>query len=330
MEGRQYYVAMRLPVKASPHSSLVEGVLVMTFPVTVVTRVVRSNWRNLGLYGVLMLLVACGLGFLLSTSLTRPVRRIGSAVDAIGAGQLHTRAPTDEGPPELRRLAGAINATSSRLIGLLEVQKSFVEDASHQLRTPLTALQLHLENLQHKPERPSPDDFTPLLVEVGRLNRLVESLLELARNEARPVLLAAVDLDQVARERIHYWQPLAEELGITLTVEGAASVPALAIDGVVEQAIDNLLSNAFDATPTGGSIHVVTSSTDHHAHLHVIDTGVGLSAQERQLALRRFWRGRHNPADGSGLGLAVVDQLIRLSGGSVELLESDSGESTRA
>ncbi|NNN01407.1 MAG: HAMP domain-containing protein, partial [Acidimicrobiaceae bacterium] len=134
IEGPQYYVAMKIPTLAKPLpsssvSAPAKSVLIVTYPVTVVTRAIRSDWRNLGLYGVLMLFIAFVLGLILSNSLTRPLRRISAAVDDIGGGQLEVRAPVDDGPPELRRLAEAINSTSTRLINLLGAQKTFVEDA---------------------------------------------------------------------------------------------------------------------------------------------------------------------------------------------------------
>src|SRR5487761_1933649 len=170
IEGPQYYVAMRLPTFATPKGSVEHIVLIVTYPVTIVTKAIRSDWRNLGLYGALMLVIACVLGFLFSNSLTRPLRRISVAVDEIGGGQLDVRAPVNDGPPELRRLAEAINSTSTRLINLLEAQRTFVEDASHQLRTPLTALQLRLENLQHGGPGQGPDDFAAVLTELDRMN----------------------------------------------------------------------------------------------------------------------------------------------------------------
>jgi signal transduction histidine kinase len=323
-EDAQYYVAQRLPA-VSGVRSLAGAVLVVTYPVAVATRAIHNSWKNLALYGLLMLLVAFGLGLVISSSLTRPLRRIARSVDAIGSGHLEVRAPIDEGPPELRQLAEAINATSSRLIDSLDVQRAFVADASHQLRTPLTALQLHLENLQHAGGRASSEEFEAVLAEVSRLRHLVESLLQLARSESGQVVLVAVDLAQVARSRVGFWQPWAEERGLDLAAGGDAVVPSSAVEGAIDQVLDNLLANAFDATARGGSIRVEARLVGAHAELHVVDTGVGLSAQDRVNARRRFWRGRANTAEGSGLGLAIVEQLVRLSGGALELRESPSG-----
>ncbi len=325
LEGPQYYVALTLrhdPAQPHPLSGVV---LVVTYPVKVVSKTIRGNWERLSLFAGLMLVGAGALGFVLSSSLTRSVRRIGRAVEAIGAGDLETRAPVEEGPPELRHLAEAINRTAGRLIDLLEVQRSFVGDASHQLRTPLTALSLQLENLQHASRVLTPEDFAPVLAELDRLSRLVGSLLQLARTDADPSPPREVDLAAVAAERVHYWQPLAEEQGLTLLFRGPEHAPALALEGVVEQVVDNLLANAFEATPAPGTVTVTVGSKGAQAELHVLDTGHGLSPDDRRRALWRFWRGPQSSPEGSGLGLAIVEQLVRLSGGSVILDESPEG-----
>ncbi len=323
-EGSQYYSVVALHHSDTQTHPLNGVVLVVTFPQTVVRRAIRGDWERLVIFALLILLVAVALGYVLSTSLTRTVRRIGQAVEAIGQGRLETTAPTDLGPPELRRLAEAINATAARLIRLLEVERTFVENASHQLRTPLAALQLHVENLQGGPEGPDAAAFAPVRREIARLTRLVSSLLEMARIEAAPAVVTSVDLAGVARERVEYWQPLAEESGIDLAYEGPDTLHARALEGVAEQVIDNLLSNAFDASPNGGPVRVRVSSVGGRVLLDVIDSGVGLSEFERHAALARFWRGTTD-ADGTGLGLAIVDQLVRLSGGTVELLVADTG-----
>lgn len=316
---------MSLPHASTTNGSISHVVLIVTFPVKVVTRTVHSDWRNLGLYGLLILLVACLFGFIISDSLVRPLKRIGSAVEAIGSGRLDVRAPVTVGPVELRRLAEAINSTAARLITLLEAQRTFVEDASHQLRTPLTALQLHLENLQHSGEVSDTEDLAAVLSEVARLNGLVDSLLALARNESRKPILIPVDVHDVALERVEFWRPYAEERGLDIEATLATKLEVLVIEGILEQVLDNLLSNAFDATAPGGRIRIDAIAALDYVELHVIDNGAGLGPNERELALQRFWRGRGSSDEGSGLGLSIVDQLIRLSGGSFELREAPGG-----
>jgi signal transduction histidine kinase len=321
VEGAQYYVAVRLTQYAYAGSV----VLVVTAPVRAVNDRIRSDWRDLALYGLLMLVLACLFGVIISGSLVRPLRKISRAVEAVGGGALDVRAPENMGPRELRVLAQIINSTSARLITLLEAQRTFVEDASHQLRTPLTSLQLHLENLQRGKGSTADIDLTNVLAEMERLNRLVTSLLALARNESRTSILVPVDLHTLLNERADVWGPLASELGLTLRVDVELSLSALAVEDALEQILDNLLANAFDATPEGGLIRIEALRVEERIEVHVIDNGPGLSAEERENALRRFWRGRNNASEGTGLGLAIVEQLVQLSGGSIELSDARGG-----
>jgi signal transduction histidine kinase len=147
----------------------------------------------------------------------------------------------------------------------------------------------------------------------------------LAVNESRHLDLLTVNLHDAILERADVWHPLAEELDLRLETSVAANLEGIAVAGVLEQILDNLLSNAFDATPAGGRISIEANQVSDAIELHVIDDGPGLEPDERVLALQRFWRRRDNNSVGAGLGLAIVDQLVRLSGGSVELREAASG-----
>jgi signal transduction histidine kinase len=323
-EGPQYYAAVWLR-HVSTDVGMKHVVLVVTSPVNVANDDVRGEWRDLAFYGLLMLIVACFFGVIVSGSLMRPLRRIGGAVEAVGHGSLDVRVPEDTGPPELRALARAINSTSSRLISLLESQRAFVEDASHQLRTPLTSLQLHLENLQTSEELSATSDLHHVLAEMNRLSRMVDSLLALARNESKSPVLVAIDVQQLVLERADVWRALAAEMGLELVIDAPSELSAFAVEDVFEQILDNLLSNAFDATPEDGQIVIRAFGNETHVEIHVVDNGRGLDEAERALALRRFWRGRENQSDGTGLGLSIVAQLVQLSHGTIELRGSEAG-----
>jgi len=207
----------------------------------------------------------------------------------------------------------------------LESQRAFVEDASHQLRTPLTSLQLHLENLQVAEGVSNESDLNSVLAEMNRLSRMVDSLLALARNESKAPVLISVDVKELVIERADVWRALAAEMGLELAIDAPDDVYALAVEDVLEQVLDNLLSNAFEATREGGHVTIKTFATEDHVEVHVIDSGPGLSPAEREMALRRFWRGRENQSEGTGLGLAIVAQLVQLSSGSIELREANGG-----
>jgi signal transduction histidine kinase len=126
-------------------------------------------------------------------------------------------------------------------------------------------------------------------------------------------------------ERADVWRALAAEMDLEIVIDAPAELRALAVEDVLEQVLDNLLSNAFDATPAGGRVRIEAVAVDDHIEIHVVDNGPGLGPVEREMALRRFWRGRENQSEGTGLGLSIVAQLVHMSGGSIELRDALGG-----
>jgi two-component system OmpR family sensor kinase len=272
-----------------------------------------------------VLAFAGALGSVIARSLLRPLRDIEAAVANIGAGGLGTRAPKDAGPAELRALAGAVNTMAARLGELMSSQRAFVADASHQLRTPLTALRLRLEDSVSGDG--GAENLPKALIEVERLSRLVDGLLVLARAEGTRRAPVPVDVARLVLDRVETWRPLAEERGITLDaeIEQTLAVCALAGEGYLEQILDNLLDNAIEVTPHGRRIEVSARVSEGRVEVHVVDEGPGMADEDRRRAFDRFWRGASKGASGCGLGLAIVEQLVRVSDGTIELFESDSG-----
>jgi signal transduction histidine kinase len=265
------------------------------------------------------------VGLALARSTTRPLSALEQATTALARGELAARAPTDRGPPEVRRLAAAFNDMAARLGRLLDSQRAFVADASHQLRTPLTALRLRLENLEATMPPTTAGDLGAAVAETGRLARLVDGLLALARAEAAPGRREVVDLAAVVASRQAAWAPLAAEQDVKLTAEAGTAVPVWAVPGALEQVLDNLLANALGVAPAGSRIQLAIRQAGGWVELHITDQGPGMPADQRQRAFDRFWRGPASERDGSGLGLAIVRQLVEASGGTAELHPSPGG-----
>ena len=294
---------------------------------------IRSNWVTLALFGIGMVALATALGTVLARSLTRPLEGIEAAVAAIGVGRLSERAPVGRGPAELDALGETVNEMAERLEELLHTQRAFLADASHQLRTPLTALHLRLENLEDTLEDEQQADLTAALAEADRLSRIVDGLLTLARSEGgvRPAR-EQVDVKGVLLDRVDAWSALAEERQVALTCEWPAVVghtgpnlTALGCPGHLEQILDNFLANALEATPAAGKVVLRAVPTGDTIEIHVIDDGPGMSREDRTRAFDRFWRREGAPHGGSGLGLAIVAQLARMSGGTTWLDASQVG-----
>lgn len=270
--------------------------------------------------GVLVMVVAVGI--IIAGSVTRPLRRLTDAVRGLEQGDLGARTVAG-GPPEIRVLGAAFNAMADRLTELIDSQRNFVADASHQLRTPLTALRLRLEAIDVTRVAETRSDIDEAIVEVGRMTRMVEGLLALVRNEgARPARIP-IDVAVLLAERAEAWEPLAAEHGVSIVIEAApASVQALDAPGHAAQVIDNLLDNALGVAPTSSTItlvaEIVGDDDRRQVQVSVTDEGPGMTGEQRATAFERFWQGERTTGS-AGLGLAISRQLARASGGDLTL-----------
>jgi signal transduction histidine kinase len=297
------------------------GTVHITYPTGATDRRILRYWVALALAAALVLAAAAVAGLLLSRSLSRPLRRLERAAEHIGEGELDARASESDGPEEVRRLARTLNETAAKLDALVRSQQDFVSDASHQLRTPLTALRLHLENLEQDIVPEARESLAAAIAETDRLARLVSELLALARAEDDVEPAGRIDVAALATARVDAWSALADERGVSIQTT-AAPLVARGGSGRVEQVLDNLLSNALDASPRGATIRVTTARRNGWVETHVVDEGPGLAAAARAHAFDRFW---HAGGDGSGLGLTIARRLVAVDEGAIELLEADTG-----
>ena len=215
---------------------------------------------------------------------------------------------------------------ANRLELLVGEQKAFAADASHQLRTPLTALQLRIERLRDKIKatKATEQSFDEIESEISRMRRLIEGLLALGRASSESLNRETVDAAHVVNQRVEEWASLAEEAGITLTCATPRTALALAVPTAIEQIVDNFIDNAISILSGGGRINVDVTDQISHVVISVTDDGPGISAADANRAFDRFWRGNATH-EGTGLGLAIVRQLAQASGGSVSLTPGESG-----
>jgi signal transduction histidine kinase len=298
------------------------GTVHITYPTGATDRRILRYWVALALAAALVLAAAAVAGLLLSRSLSRPLRRLERAAEHIGEGELDARASESDGPEEVRRLARTLNETAAKLDALVRSQQDFVSDASHQLRTPLTALRLRLENLEQDIAPEARESLAAAIAETDRLARLVSELLALARAEDDVEPAGRIDVAALATARVDAWSALADERGVSIQTT-AAPVVARSGSGRVEQVLDNLLSNALDASPRGATIRVTTARRNGWVEMHVVDEGPGLAAAARAHAFDRFWHA--GDGEGLGLGLTIARRLVAVDEGSIELLEADTG-----
>lgn len=317
-ESDQVFVAV-----PAASGTTIRGALTITRPTTIIDTAVQHVWTVLAAVGLAALAAAAGIAVALARWVVRPVRALEEATNQLASGGLTDLPAADLGPPELRRLATTFTDTAQRLHHLLHAQRAFAADASHQLKTPLTALRLRLENLEPDLHPHARSSLDAAVAETDRLARMVQGLLALARLEDTAHARTPIDLDAVIADRAEGWGPFAGEHHITVTVTGAPVGRVWAAPGALEQILDNLLANALRAAPTASTITVhrntTSSPTGDLVEIHIIDDGPGMPPADRMRAFDRFWRAPNAHDDGSGLGLTLVAQLTRVSGGHIQL-----------
>lgn len=305
------YVAV--PVYSGAH---VVGAVRLTFEEQAIDDAVNRQLWGVFLVALMTLLVAVALAVVLSRILSRNLQDLAESAEKLSRGDLSVRVDEPKGPREIRELATGFNTMATRLEMLVDEQKAFAADASHQLRTPLTSLKLKIEQLRELTASDSRLDpqWDEVEDELLRMRRLIEGLLALGRASADTLVSEVYDVVAIARERVANWESLAEEQGVRLTLTAPTSARVTAVPTAVEQIIDNFIDNALSVTPQGGRIEVTIEREPDAYLVRVRDTGPGISAEGAVRAFDRFWRGSASH-EGTGLGLAIVRQLAEASGG---------------
>ncbi|RVX42646.1 signal transduction histidine kinase [Nonomuraea polychroma] len=320
--------SLLVTVPARAADRRIAGAVRISYPTGELNGRLWQIWGFRAVLAVGVVGVAAALGALAARRLTRPLRELREMASRFSDGDLTARSPVT-GPPETQTLARTLNSGAERLETLIAAQRIFVADASHQLRTPLTALRLSLDNIADGVEDEYVrEDVEQATAEVVRMSRLVSGLLVLARAEVEVAAAEPLPLAEIVEERLAVWRVAGEERGIRFTAAGALDSRPLvmASSGHLDQVLDNVLSNALEVSPDGGTITVLVEPQGDVVVLDVLDEGPGMPPAEKARAFDRFWRGRGlTGRSGSGLGLAIVKQLVTDDGGSVALRDAPGG-----
>jgi len=308
----------------------IQGVVRITYPASIVDDQIRHIWLLLAATGGVVLGIVFLVSLLLARSMTKPLNDLEEAAGTLGAGDLSVRAEVPKGPAEFTVLAESFNSTAARLEQLVGAQRAFIADASHQLRTPLAAMRLRLENLEADVHGAAAEDLDGALAEVARLSRLVDGLLVLARAEQSESTPMPIAVEEVIDGRCDAWDAFAAEKHVHIDAAVTGSPAARATPGRLEQVVDNLLNNALEVAPEGSAVRVAAREEGDWVELRVSDEGPGMTAEERARAFDRFWqsapaRREGRPNGHFGLGLSIVRELVRGDGGDVALELSDAG-----
>ena len=283
-----------------------------------------------------LLLVAIAGGWLLARQNLHPVATMAERAATIGAANLHERLPVKNPRDELGRLATVFNDLLARLDQAFELQRQFMADASHELRTPVAIRSGEAELALSRAERSAAELRTALANirhEARRLKRIVDDLFLLARANAGEQLLApgSLYLGDLARECLQTVRSLAAAKDISLRYQGADELPYVGDEALLRRMVMNLLDNAIKYTPAGGHVELRATADDGRYALDVIDTGSGIPPDAQGRLFDRFYRARveRSKGDGgAGLGLAIARWIAESHGGTITLVRSDATGST--
>lgn len=301
----------------------------------------RNFFLPLLLSSIVGILGAIAASVYLSQSIARPISRLTRAADAVSAGDLNQRVP-DEENTEVGRLVRSFNGMVQRLRVTYDSQRQLLANIAHELRTPLTSIHGYAQALRDgvfSSDAERDRALATITEESERVNALVVQILQLARlesgqSEPRMVPLNPVDvIDRIIRRH----EVEAESAGVELVSEIGGPEEVVADEMLLDQAIDNLVSNALRHTKTGGRVTIsavpaVGATGVSRLRIRVSDTGEGIPATEIPHIFDRFYRAGDQPAGagpngGFGLGLAIVREIVVSHGGTVGV-ESQPGKGT--
>jgi signal transduction histidine kinase len=260
------------------------------------------------------------IAFLLAQTLTRPLRHLRDTAERMERGEVDVRV-AGGGAAELDALGRALNRLAETLEHEEDNRKANAADLAHELRTPVNALLSRLEAAQDG-VLSGPENLEAMHAEALRLTRLLDDLARLADAE-RPGLLLdkrRVDLAAVATRVAHSFAPRFVESGVALAVD-VSPVEVHGDEDRLEQIVTNLVSNAWRYTASG-EVRLRVAREGDNVVLEVADTGIGIAADDLRHVFTRFWRGdrsRSRATGGSGIGLAIVRELVRAHDGRVDV-----------
>lgn len=286
-------------------------------------------WRELKWYAVVTAL-ALSTGVLLATAFVgwvlRPVRALQAAAGRLRDGAFDTVAEAGPGPAELRRLATAFNEMAQTTRRSLDRRATFVADASHQLRNPLAALILRLDELAEAPAADRPGVHSAVRREAEQLTLVLDRLGKLATAGHTGSRRAPVALAALAAQRVVAWTPAASARGIVFDIP--AGIPAFvsADEVLAGSVIDAILDNAVKYSPQGGRINVLVAAQGDSFILEVADEGPGVGDADIERLGERYWCGAdRRRTEGTGLGLNIARTLLASMDGDIGFAHAAAG-----
>lgn len=317
MAGQQQFLGLRKLNAEDPPKLVVVGGVTFSNAETLLV-VLREIWPQ-GLYhllGIVLVATATIAVVAVKRTIATPVRRVVDSAEQIDGLPNGRRISDRDTPIELKPMVAAFNTALGCIDNAFEAQRNFLANASHELRTPLTKLRLKLDLVQ------DPEVREVLVRDTARLASIVTTSLQLARLSGQALTFTMVDLAAIARAAIaeHVPSVMKQGMDIEFKAEGRVIVPGS--EPAIRLALDNLIINAMRHA-RGTEVLVV--EVLQARIVRVSDEGPGIPAAEREKMLRPFVRGNTSASEGTGMGLAIVAQIMTAHNGSVALGEAANG-----
>jgi two-component system sensor histidine kinase BaeS len=294
------------------------------------------NSLNLLLLWVTIAAIALAvlIGWVSARRITIPLARVALATQQIAGGRRDVLIRGTTRVRELDGIAASVNDLSRALGDQEDLRRRLTADMAHELRTPLATLQSHLEAMIDGVWKPSAERLAGLHEEILQINRLVADLEKLARVEGNysSVARRPTDLRALLAGIVRNHEPQFRAKGVALRLHSEAGDVPVAVDpDKLSQAVINLLSNALEYTPPGGTVEVLVQVRPHGAEIQVSDTGIGIDHRDLPRVFERFYRAdgsRSRATGGAGIGLSISRAIVEAHGGSIRAASEPGRGST--
>lgn len=290
--------------------------------------------KRRGFISIIPSLLLCALGgFLITRWALKPIKKVAETAKEIGEGNLNKRIALPQTKDEIGQLLTEFNHMADQLQHVIDREKQFSADASHELRTPISVIIANAEYALDQKDPKIYEDSLKLIVEKGKhLTSMLSQLMMLAKesDQVAAMELETLNLSDIVKDIAEERRPKAEEKKITIHTKCEDSVMVQADLMLISRLITNLVDNAITYGKEDGEIHIETyfDTTQHKAILTVKDNGIGISADDLPLIFNRFYRAdKSRTKSGSGLGLSFVDFIVKLHKGTISV-DSEIGKGT--
>ena len=300
------------------------GAVLLSTPVTELRMAIQTVEKQLMTVFIVVAAAASIAALIFAVTLTAPIKALNRTIRRMGKGDLSARVHV-RASGELKALADSYNAMAEKIENFDQSRSQFVQNASHELKTPLATMKILLENLIYQPDMPAElraEFMQDMNHEIDRLSGIITDLLTLTQMDEKSAALRMdrVNLSALCEDTLHAHQVAADKAKLTLQGDIESEVFLQGDESKLSQVVYNLIDNAVKYTPAGGLVAVALTADSRKAVLTVRDNGIGIPEQDIAHIFDRFYRvdkARSRATGGTGLGLSIVRQMVQLHDGEI-------------